>query len=541
MKKNSFIEGTIIASLAIIITKILGAIYVIPFYAIIGENGGVLYSYAYNIYNLFLNISTAGIPVAVSMVISEYAALEMFEAKERSYKISKKIITILSIGAFLILFLFAKQIGMFYIKDLDGGNNIKDVALVIRAISTCLLIIPFLSVLRGYLQGNKFIAPSSISQVVEQVIRVIVIIVGSYLAINVFKLSVPLGVSIALLGALFGGLVAYLYLRLKINKNKYNFKKSNEKDLVTNKEITKKIISYSIPLIIIAIIGNLYDLIDIKLILTGLNMLGFPGDKAELITSIIATWAPKICMIMAAISIGLTTGLIPHLIDSFTRKDYGEVNKKFNQALSYLAVLTLPMATGLFLLSKPIYTLFYGSSTYGPLILQALAILNIFTGVLTIVNTTLQGMKKFKMIYLNSVIGLLVNVALNIPMILLLNKIGFEPFYGSIIATIIGTSISMIIIFIYFKKEYNFTYKSSVKNFSKTLIPTFIMGLIVFLLSKVLPLTSGLSLLINLMIIIIIAASCYLFILYKNNTLYEVFGEEYIKSIINKIPFVKVK
>ena len=72
MKKNSFIEGTIIASLAIIITKILGVLYVIPFYSIIGEDGGVLYSYAYNIYNLFLNIATAGIPVAISMVISEY-------------------------------------------------------------------------------------------------------------------------------------------------------------------------------------------------------------------------------------------------------------------------------------------------------------------------------------------------------------------------------------------------------------------------------------------------------------------------------------
>ena len=87
LKKNSFIQGTLIASVALILIKILGALYVIPFYKIVGEDGGTLYSYAYNIYNLFLNISTAGIPVAMSMIISEYLTLEMYDAKERSYKV----------------------------------------------------------------------------------------------------------------------------------------------------------------------------------------------------------------------------------------------------------------------------------------------------------------------------------------------------------------------------------------------------------------------------------------------------------------------
>ena len=75
LKKNSFIQGTLIASLSLIFIKILGALYVIPFYHIIGEEGGTLYSYAYSIYGLFLNISTAGIPVAMSMIISEYLTL----------------------------------------------------------------------------------------------------------------------------------------------------------------------------------------------------------------------------------------------------------------------------------------------------------------------------------------------------------------------------------------------------------------------------------------------------------------------------------
>ena len=107
MKKNSFIEGTIIATIFIFLVKILGMLYVVPFYSIVGSKGAALYSYAYNIYLIFLSISSAGIPNAISKIISEFDTLGYIDAKNRTYKISKKIISILSIISFLILFLFA--------------------------------------------------------------------------------------------------------------------------------------------------------------------------------------------------------------------------------------------------------------------------------------------------------------------------------------------------------------------------------------------------------------------------------------------------
>ena len=75
MKKSGFIEGTVIATAAIVITKILGMLYVIPFYAMIGIQGSALYAYAYNIYVIFLDISSAGLPVAISKIIKEYNTL----------------------------------------------------------------------------------------------------------------------------------------------------------------------------------------------------------------------------------------------------------------------------------------------------------------------------------------------------------------------------------------------------------------------------------------------------------------------------------
>ena len=138
LKKNSFIQGTLIASFSLIFIKILGAIYVIPFYKIIGEDGGTLYSYAYNIYSLFLNISTAGIPVAMSMIISEYLALEMYDAKEKARKTGVKIITCLAIVSFLLTFFGAPYLAKFLLSSEGGGHSVSDVTLVIKAISFCL-------------------------------------------------------------------------------------------------------------------------------------------------------------------------------------------------------------------------------------------------------------------------------------------------------------------------------------------------------------------------------------------------------------------
>lgn len=541
MKKNTFIEGTLIASIAIIITKILGVLYVIPFYSIIGEDGGVLYSYAYNIYNLFLNISTAGIPTAISMIISEYTALKMFDAKDRAYKIGKRIIFIISFIAFLILMIFANSFAGYYIKGITGGNTIEDIALVIRAISLCLLITPFLSVIRGYLQGNKFIAPTSISQVIEQVIRIIIILVGSYLAINILHQEVKIGVAIALTGAFLGGLFAYLYLKIKVNKNKQLFEKTNKKDNITNKEITKKIITYCIPLIIISIVNNIYDLIDMKLIIKGLYKIGYSAKTSELISSIIYTWGPKICMIIMAIAMGLTTSLIPHMVSSYTNNDIKETNRKFNQAISTMIITCLPMAIGLAFLSKNIYFIFYGESIYGTSILKCLAIYTIFSGTLLVINTALQSLQKFKIIYINTIAGLLVNTILDIPMILLLNKIGINPYYGTILASMIGCTTSYIIVLTYLKKNLNFNYKLIINTIIKSIIPTLSMIVILLTLKLIMPINNTLNLLfiIKIIIYITLGALTYLIISYYNKNLENVFSKEYIDKILYKLHLKK--
>ena len=126
MKKNSFIEGTFIATASIILVKILGMLYVVPFYIIVGSKGGALYSYAYNIYLIFLSISSAGIPSAISKIISEYNALGKIEAKTRAFQLGKKFIGYFSVVAFIILFVFAEELATLILGNLSGGNTIEN-------------------------------------------------------------------------------------------------------------------------------------------------------------------------------------------------------------------------------------------------------------------------------------------------------------------------------------------------------------------------------------------------------------------------------
>ena len=155
MKRSSFIEGTIVATLGIILVKVIGIIYVIPLNAIIGEQGGALYGYGYTIYQLFLSISSAGFPFAISKITSEYNALGYQKAISDTYRISLKLISVISVIIFLILFIFEPEIGKLIVGGATEGNTYADIGFVIRMVSFAILVVPFLGVTKGLLQGYK--------------------------------------------------------------------------------------------------------------------------------------------------------------------------------------------------------------------------------------------------------------------------------------------------------------------------------------------------------------------------------------------------
>ena len=528
MKKNSFIEGTIVATLGILLVKVIGIIYVIPFNAIIGEQGGALYGYGYTIYQLFLSISSAGFPFAISKITSEYNALGYQKAIKDTYKISLKIISIISIIIFIVLFLFAPQIGKLIIGSSTGGNTYEDIAFVIRMVSFAILVVPFLSVTKGLLQGYKYITPYSISQIIEQVVRVAIILIGSFLCVKVFDLPLKYAVGIAVSAAFFGGLVAYLYLKRKIKQANLLPKKVHKDEIqISTKEITKKIMMYSIPFILISLVNNLYTTVDMILLTRSMSdILKLKASVVESIIGVYTTWGIKLNNIILAVSTGLVTSLIPNIVTSFTKGDMDDVNDKFNKAFQCVLLVIVPMTIFLSLLVKPVWTLFYGQSYYGPLVYQYFVYTALFGGIYTIIINTLQGINKYKLVITTVLIGLLTNAILDVPLILLFDKLGMNASYGAITAALIGYSLSMLTSLHVLRKKYHFQFTATIKRLPQYISTWLIFVLVILLLKQIIP-TNLESRILQIPILIlfgIISFLVYFYLNYKNGNLKIVFG-----------------
>lgn len=513
LKKNGFLEGALIATVAIFFTKFIGIVYVIPFYSIVGSKGGALYGYAYNIYNLFLIISSAGIPLAISKLTSEYNALNMNKEKEYMFKITKKIILLFSIISFLICFLFAPLIAKLIIGDITGGNTIEDISFVIRCVSFAILVVPLLSINRGYLQGHGYIAPSSTSQVIEQIVRVIVILGGSFLTLKIFNLSLRTAVGVSVFGACAGAIAAYLYLTNKMLKIKT--KNINTSDLKEEEKklIIKKIIMYSIPFIITHVSGTLYNSTDMILLIRGLNMLNFNAVDIESISSVFTTWGSKLNMIVTSIATGLSISLVPSLTRSKAIGDTEDINNKFNKTIQIFLYVALPLAIFISIFASKIWTIFYGESYFGPIILRYSIIVAAFDALYIMICTALQGLNKSKLIYISVGIGLLVNLFLDVPLMLLFNKINIYPYYGAITATLLGYIISLIIPLVTLKRKYYLNYKDTFYKLPKLLLSYIIMIVLSLICCGIIKnVNSRLLLIIQLAIIGIILLIIYFYL-----------------------------
>lgn len=540
MKKNSFINGALIATIGIVTTKFLGIIYVIPFYAIIGEANIALYGYAYTIYNLFLSLSTVGIPPAMSKLISEYNTLGYYNTKEKAYKLGKRLLMVMGIILFVVMFVGAPFIAHQIMGNNTGGNSKESITFVIRVISTAILVVPLLSVTKGYLQGHKFMTPSSVSQVIEQVVRIAVILIGSYLCMRVFNVGVTNAIGVAVFGATVGAIVALSYLLIKIRKNKKDIIKvtedeeiKKEEKKISNKAIIKKLLIYSVPFISFGLALSVYDYIDMTTIIGTLTDLGFKTKDAESVLGVINTTGNKLNSVVLAISTGLMTSLVPNITASFVKGDKKDVKKKVNQSFLMLLYVTMPMAVGLSILAGPVFNAFYGASTWGPKVFCFTIFIALFRCMFTTSISIAQSLNKFKNVFLSIIAGILVKLAFQIPMMHLFNALGLYPFWGSTLATLIGLSTSVITNLVVINKTVGLDFKEYFKKMFKFVYPLIIMIIVLLIMKLFIPLnvTTKFKSIILIAIYGIVGALIYFGITIKNGIFKEIFGDKLFKKL----------
>ena len=348
-KKQNFLHGTALLAMATAIVKVIGALYKIPLNAIIGEQGFGYFNTAYDIYNVLLMISTAGLPVAMSRMISQASSLKHYNQVRRIYHTARGIFLGLGIAGTLLMTVFCRQLAQF--------QNQPDAWAAIGCLGPCVLLICIMSTFRGFFQGQSNMIPTSISQVIEAVVK---LIVGMIAALFLLKTtgSVPLAAGGAILGVTASCLVSSIYLFCRFRKS-YVFLPVTTEEPRSYWDTAKGLMLIAVPITVGSAILQFFTMMETKIYMGQLLNLGYTQGAADTMRGIYGMCLTIFNMPCAFIT-PITISIIPAITAQLTLGDNGSAKQTEEAAARLTGLLAIPCAIGLAVLARPITALLGG-------------------------------------------------------------------------------------------------------------------------------------------------------------------------------------
>lgn len=424
------LKGSAWMTIGSILSRILGAIYIIPWYAWMGKYGNLansLTAKSYNIYSLFIIISTAGIPGAIAKQIAKYNALNEYGVGRKLFRHGLALMGVFGIISAACMYFLALPL---------SGFNPQEVP-VIRSLALAVLIIPILSILRGYFQGFNDMMPSAMSQFVEQLARVIWMLLTAYVIMRVqhgnYVDAVTQSNLAAAIGAVFGiGLLVIFYLRQKRTVDPLIAQSNNQVQVSTN-SLLFEIIQQSIPFIIIDSGINIFQLVDQYTFHPMIaSFMHVPFDTIESWYALFGLNANKLIMIVVSLSTAMAVTAIPLLSGAHARRDYRDISRQIGNTLELFLFVLLPASLGMAAISDPLYTIFYGYDRLGAHVLYLSSFTAISLGMFTVLMAILQGLDENMYAIRYLILGLVIKAIVQYPMIRLFKV------YGPLLATNLG-------------------------------------------------------------------------------------------------------
>ncbi len=399
MKKNTFFGGAAILAATTLIVKLIGAIYKIPLANILTDPAYADFDSAYSVYGVFLTFSTAGLPVALSKLISESLALERRNQVRRTFRLAFAAFLALGLFSFFCMSVLAVPLSTYALK------NPKAVYCVV-ALSPSVLCVCMVSAFRGYFQGHFNMTPTGVSQIIEAAFKVLVGIPLAYalLKMNIQNPDIPdLGERLPAVGAIIGvsvgSIVALLYMVFLYLKYRRTLPRGRDKT-DSNQEILSSLFKLAIPITLTAATCSIVILIDTSIIMERLQSVylsqGMLAEAAlDAARSLKGMYAKctSIYNLPFAMMGALTACIIPAVSAALARRNRKEAQKLSESALRIGLLVAMPMGMGIFALGEPIMALLIrntDASIAGPL-LSVLGIASIFVSIQALLNSVLQA------------------------------------------------------------------------------------------------------------------------------------------------------
>ncbi|WP_445509133.1 putative polysaccharide biosynthesis protein [Rossellomorea marisflavi] len=480
---KKMMRGTFFLTSATFISKIIGFLFIIPFTLLVGDTGYALYKYAYGPYTILLSLSTIGLPLAVSKFVAKYNERGNYFAGLNLLRYGLIAMIISGIVSFLLLYFSAPWVVVAFGEG-GSGNSREDMIYVVRLVSFALLVVPPMSLLRGYFQGSDSMGPSAMSTVMEQVVRIVFILAGGYLILNVLNGTIKAAVGIATFAAFIGGLASLVLLLWVFWKRRRLIRKQMDES-VGNAKIAvfpmfKELTRYAIPFVITGLTIPIYQNIDTFTINRLFMNIGYAFSKVEVINGNIG-----IAQILVLVPVSLATAfgmtLIPRITSSFESGRIQEVRDSIDQTFQLVLFFTFPAAIGLSAVGTHLFRLMFPSSSdaeLGGIILEWYAPAAIIIALFTVTTATMQGINEQKKVVWAIAVGIAVKVVLNILLV--------PPFkeIGPILATYAGMGVSVLYTLLHIKKAVGFSIRKLIRSLIPIAIVTAIMAAVVLAVEK---------------------------------------------------------
>ncbi|HEX2925642.1 MAG TPA: polysaccharide biosynthesis protein [Ruminiclostridium sp.] len=443
--KQTTSKGFAILSLAGIINKFLAVAYVSIQTMLVGNYGNGIINAGYNIYIFIYALSNAGIPVAISKLISERSALG-------DYKGSKKILRIagLILVCFGVFFCSMMLLGAGWISNQISQPKAK---LMLMALAPTLLFTSISALFRGYFQGRQNMTPTALSQVIEQALN-------SILTIVFVALLVKYGVSMAAAGSTIGTsmgalgaamFLAFLFFRSRKKRLEEMESSNYDGPQITDKEVLKQILSYCLPAILGMVAVNASNIIDLKFGVSRMIDGGISSVHATALYGILTTQYQKVLNLPLAVTAALPAALIPAISYAKASNNLSMLYHKINESFKVILMITIPSAFGLAVLAKPIITLviFSTKQNQGADLMQIGSWVMIAMAVIYVQTATLLGVGKALIPPVNMMIGMIFKLAINYFLI----AVPSINVKGAVIGTTAGFVITCVLNQIAIKKH----------------------------------------------------------------------------------------
>lgn len=477
---SRILKGAVIIGAASLLVKIIGTFFRIPITNWLGAEGGSYYSVAYTIYGALLVLSTAGIPIAISRLVSENIAMKRYRNAHKVFRISQG----LMIGIGLVTALTC-LLGGGAITGFIGNPNAR---LAVMATCPALLCVPVVSSFRGYFQGRQNMKPTAISEIVEQLFRVAV---GLALCRILLPQGTPKAAAGAAFGASAGSIFALAFMILVYMASRSTFKRrmdSGDQNVEAGGAILKKIVLIAIPIIIGAELLPIMNLLDSGIIMRRLQAMGMSVGESNAMYGLISLYCNPIIALPMMFTQAVEVSMVPAISGSFALGDHETVRD--DTALSYRLAMIMagPCAFGILALAEPILLMFFGSHPdEAHAAAPTLMILSAGVVLLAMSQTStglLQAIGKQTLPVRHLAIGVAVKVVLTFILV----GIPGVNIKGAACGTLVAEAISFILNNIYVRK-FTGVRIDKVRTYVKPLACSAVMGALAFgthfLLSKV--------------------------------------------------------